>query len=320
MHILKPNEYQLFEYICGMSEKALLKTMSSFLNTNYSNVISTRDYIIATGNIPVAIVAHLDTVFPTPAKNIYYDRQKNVIWSSEGLGADDRAGVFGIIKLIKAGYRPHIIFTTGEESGGLGATQLVMDYPDPPFDVKYIIELDRQGVNDCVFYNCGNEEFISYVETFGFVEDIGTFSDISVICPEWEIAGVNLSIGYKHEHTYVETFHINAFNATIQKVSDMLLSIDTVKEPFKYIPGMSAYYQQWYNANAKYQCCQCKKSFTEYELFPTKTRSRQHKNYCADCMVNRVSWCEICAEPFEVDEYTKNLTVCYDCLEDAGNV
>ena len=100
----------------------------------------------------------MDTVFKHPAREVFYDRQQNVIWSPDGLGADDRAGVFAIIQIIKKGLRPHIIFTTDEESGAWGATALSKE--QCPFeDLRYVIELDRRGSNDCVFYDCENLEF-----------------------------------------------------------------------------------------------------------------------------------------------------------------
>ena len=84
----------------------------------------------------------MDTVFFKPATIIYYDRQKNTMWSPMGLGADDRAGVFAIIQILQSGLRPHIIFTTDEEKGCLGAEALAKT--ECPFqELKYIIELDR---------------------------------------------------------------------------------------------------------------------------------------------------------------------------------
>ena len=90
----------------------------------YPTVLETKDYICAEGVIPIALVAHMDTVFFKPATTIYYDRQKNTMWSPMGLGADDRAGVFAIIQILQSGLRPHIIFTTDEEKGCLGAEAL----------------------------------------------------------------------------------------------------------------------------------------------------------------------------------------------------
>ena len=84
-----------------------------------------RNFLLAGGNIPVALVSHLDTVHRKSNRDcMFVDERKGVAWSPNGLGADDRAGVFAIIQLVKAGFRPHIIFTHGEESGGTGACAL----------------------------------------------------------------------------------------------------------------------------------------------------------------------------------------------------
>ena len=128
--------------------------------------------------------------------------------------------------------------------------ELTEDFPECPFeDLKYIIELDRQGTNDCVFYNCSNEEFTNYIEQFGFITDWGTFSDISDICPMWEIAGVNLSIGYKNEHTQVETLNTDVLYSTIKKVEKMLDEAKSIKQ-FEYIDDFGSVY--YLSSLAKY--------------------------------------------------------------------
>jgi hypothetical protein len=162
-----------------MTQGSLHKTLKTCLDKYYKEVVCTDDYVMAYGTIPIALVAHMDTVFKQPPQDIYYDREQNVIWSPEGGCGDDRTGVFAILKILQSGLRPTIIFTTDEESGGLGAVQLVTDFPEAPVDIKYIIQLDRRGSNDCVFYDCENEEFEQYVETFGFITGFGSFSDIA---------------------------------------------------------------------------------------------------------------------------------------------
>ena len=123
MRLLDKREYGELEAILKLDEKNLLKVMKILLEEQYSNIISTKDYIVAVGNTPVALVAHLDTVFKLPPQNIFYDREKNVMWSPEGLGADDRAGVFAIVEIIRnyEDLNPTIILTTGEEKGCIGA-------------------------------------------------------------------------------------------------------------------------------------------------------------------------------------------------------
>lgn len=328
MQILNKNDYELITRLFSSSQNVLLSSMSTYLKKHYTkeNIIEKPQYICAIGEIPVVLVAHLDTVFSVPANEIYYDTTKNVMWSPDGLGADDRAGVYAIIKLIQKGYRPHVIFTTGEEKGGIGAQALIKDYPAPfVAGIKYLIELDRRGDCDCVFYDCDNREFTEYVSNFGFIENYGTYSDIADICPQWGIAGVNLSIGYRNEHSVTETLHIEAINATIRKVGKMLKDAGSAPE-FKFIPciypyGKSKYYQGGWPGydddwaySGFYKCSQCGKYFSEYEIFPVKTANHSRKFYCPDCLnESRINWCEECGEPFEVNAGNKNQKRCYDC-------
>lgn len=320
MRTLKANDYKLFEQLVSMRQPTLLKTMNTWLRQHYKRVVATKEYVFAVGDIPVALVAHLDTVFAQPAREVYYDERKNVIWSPQGLGADDRAGVYAILKIIRAGYKPHIIFTTDEEIGGGGAEALIKQYPEPFAEMKYVIELDRKGTNDCVFYDCDNVDFVEYIESFGFCEAIGTFSDISIICPKWGIAGVNLSIGYQNEHSYSETFHINPFLSVVDKVINLLKDANNTKK-YIYIPSKYAYgcwnkynfTNQWYQNDDYVNCARCKNTFTEYELFPVKGQDGKTKFYCPDCIVTGISWCSYCAEGFETDPNDPDSNMCPDC-------
>lgn len=227
---------KLLVKILQSNQEQLLSIMSKYLSRKYDKVIATKDYIIAFGNIPIGLVAHLDTVFSVPPQNIYYDDKAKVMWSPDGLGTDDRAGIYGIIKIIEAGFLPHIILCTNEETGGKGALQLIEDIPDCPFqDLKCLIELDRAGKNDCVFYQCDNKDFTRFIESFGFQTKEGSFTDISILAPSWGVAAANLSIGYYNEHTYIEYFNVIHFNNTIAKVINILKNADNI-EQYHYIP------------------------------------------------------------------------------------
>ena len=121
MRYLTKKELNVLKKICSLTQPGLKVFMSQFLRKKYAldTVIETDDFICAKGDIPIALVAHMDTVFKKLPENIYYDADQNVMWSPQGLGADDRAGVFAIISIINKGYRPHIILTTDEEIGGI---------------------------------------------------------------------------------------------------------------------------------------------------------------------------------------------------------
>lgn len=202
----------------------------------YKDIINNNLYLIAEGDLPVCLCAHLDTVFQFPPTTFYFDKDKTVLWSPDGLGADDRAGCFAIIELIERGYRPSIILTDMEEKGGIGASALIDRFPECPFlNCKALIQLDRQGERDAVYYDCDNEAFEELITSYGFISDWGTFTDISIIAPQWGIAAVNLSVGYFDEHMKIETLNMNYLYATIARVEKMLKNCENW-DSYGYIP------------------------------------------------------------------------------------
>lgn len=222
-----------------MTQSQLLSMLRTWIKKNYpkDKIIITNDYIVAEGDIPIALSAHLDTVGDAPPEDIYYDPKKKVMWSPQLMGADDRAGVYAIIQIIQAGYRPCIIFSTDEEQGCLGASTLVQENPICPLEnLKAIFQLDRRGREDSVYYNCNNPDFEEYVNKFGFTTAYGTFTDISVIAPAWGVAAVNLSIGYEDEHTKLEILHTDWMWETIEKVKNILDAEKDMKM-YSYIPA-----------------------------------------------------------------------------------
>ena len=316
MRVLQEKDYRLFEKLVSLSEKEMVRAMTQLIKSKYDNVIATKDYIIAIGNIPIALVAHMDTVFKFPVSDLYYDQRKGVLWSPEGLGADDRAGIFAIIKILQDGLRPSVILTTGEEDGGVGACAICDKYPECPIEgLKYMIQLDRRGTNDCVFYDCYCPEFVDYVESFGFCERWGSFTDISFLMPQWQTVGVNLSVGYEDEHSKQEILNINPLFDTIKKVKKMLTEQEI--PDFKYDELVAANSAWWKKAGEWFgqHCSKCKKIHSEYELFPVLGLDGKTKFYCPDCIVGNVEWCDMCGEPFEIKEHTGK-KLCRECEEE----
>ena len=327
----------IFNTIASMSQSALMRSMNTYLSKHYSadNIYRTEDFILCEGNVPIMLVAHMDTVFKAPPKDIYYDQKKQVMWSPQGLGADDRAGVYLIWRIVQNGLRPHLCLTTNEEIGGLGAVQLVKTVPCCPFDCKYIVELDRQGTNDCVFYACDNEQFQTFIEGFGFITDWGTYSDISEICPAWKIAGVNLSVGYLNEHREIETLNTRAMLDTYNKVCKMINTSNTaayfeyIPDPYekyfyalgrKYMPQTDDWIytqamQGYYPSTHRIQCCKCHQLYAEDDVFPVKSKTfpTETKYYCLDCVDTDISWCAKCGEPFEMT--SPDDKICRDCAQ-----
>lgn len=180
-------------------------------------------YLYAEGGDPtVLLVAHTDTVHTREPSQVFFDQEAGVMWSPEGLGADDRAGVFAVMELAVR-FNVSVLLCSGEESGGIGVSSFCEDFLENP-GYKMVIELDRCGIDDCVFYDNESKDFHNWVETFGFKKTWGSFSDISVLGPAWRVNAVNLSIGYEEEHTSKEHLFIRELYTTIEKVSNMLSS------------------------------------------------------------------------------------------------
>ena len=211
---LRPSQKKLFKRLC---KKFKGKTL-----------ISKGNFILVHGQAPVMLVAHLDTVHEQPVKDICVSADGNIIMSPQGIGGDDRCGVFALVKihqLLKI--KPWLLFTCEEEVGGLGAKKFCFAHqqhqlPNDLDNLKFLIELDRKGSRDAVYYRCANPDFEEYITSKGFKTAQGSFSDISLIAPELKVAAVNLSSGYYSPHTRHEYINRSQLDDTIQKVINIV--------------------------------------------------------------------------------------------------
>lgn len=72
-----------------------LKTcLHRWLEQNGFTPVSRDGYLYAAGGVPVLLVAHLDTVHREPVLDICYNADRTVAMSPQGIGGDDRAGVW----------------------------------------------------------------------------------------------------------------------------------------------------------------------------------------------------------------------------------
>ena len=210
----RPNQKQLF--------KRLAKKFKS------KTLISKGNFILVHGQAPVMLVAHMDTVHEQPVKDICLSADGKIIMSPQGIGGDDRCGVFALVNIYQsAQIKPWLLFCCDEEIGGLGAKAFCLAHqqlqlPNELNNLKFLIELDRKGKNDAVFYRCDNPDFEEYITGKGFKTAQGSFSDISLIAPELNIAAVNLSCGYYSAHTRHEYINRSHLDNTIQKVINIV--------------------------------------------------------------------------------------------------
>lgn len=179
----------------------------------------------------VLIVAHADTVWnDSPKLDVGYEdgfffskarkrgvNEKGIPYvGGFGIGADDRAGT-AICWLLR-GLGHSILITNGEETGCLGANFMMADDENAAIiqDHAFAVQFDRANRNDLVFYNVGSASgvFEEYCQKqTGYKEAVGSFTDICILCEQ--ICGVNVSVGYKSEHTCNETLNVRHWLRTL---------------------------------------------------------------------------------------------------------
>lgn len=222
----------LLEDLVKMKQATVKKYVTQKLLETYEDVYTADGFVFAKGTYPVLLVAHMDTVHEHVVRKI--KRDGPVISSPQGIGGDDRCGIYLILELIKH-FKCSVVFTEDEEIGLVGATAFTKsECLDMCDNVKYIVEFDRRGNKDAVFYQCDNEEFVNFVESTGyFKKSWGTCSDISRIAPALGVAAVNLSSGYKNEHTLKETINLEDVDIILEEAKK-LIKLE-VEKPYEYI-------------------------------------------------------------------------------------
>lgn len=230
--------YPDFIELCKPSQESLKEILVERLIANgYTEIITDDGYIYAKGTIPVLLTAHMDTVHKENIKDFYeyYDEEneQHILSSPQGIGGDDRCGVYMILEIIKA-HKCSVLFCEDEESGGIGSSKFCKtEFINELSELKYLIELDRANKNDAVFYDCDNKDFTSFIEdNTGYKDAHGSFSDISNLSPVCKVASVNFSCGYYNAHTTSEYVIMEEMFNTIETVKK-LLSVEC--EQFEYI-------------------------------------------------------------------------------------
>ena len=218
-----------FDDILRMRQKELKHYLAGHLKKLGYETVKKKGFLYAEGTVPVLLVAHLDTVHNELPHIICRSEDGRYIMSPQGIGGDDRCGVYMILQIISE-VRCHVLFCEDEETGGQGAK--AFERSGIQIDVNYIVEVDRRGNNDAVFYNCDNPKFSEFVCSFGFREAMGSFSDISVVAPYLKTAAVNISAGYYNEHRLHEVIDWSAMQNNVERIKQMVQT-ETGKYPYR---------------------------------------------------------------------------------------
>lgn len=205
-----------------MTEGQVLKTMNVVTSIYGESHYKEDEYLYVKNPHPIVLLAHVDTVsittcLPKITGNIITNGMNSP------LGGDDRCGVWAILRVCEHLRKqniplPSIIFTNKEECGGIGMKKLIHDKVFDPTGVKLLVCLDRKGANDWVDYISVPKEVKQYIETFGYIESTGSYADVRDLSSDTLIPGVNLSVGYYHQHTSNEKIHFDELEMCVKRV------------------------------------------------------------------------------------------------------
>ena len=180
------------------------------------------------------LVAHADTVFTHFHGSHEVVFENGIYKSGEpsvGIGADDRAGCAILYLLKDMGHS--LLITNGEEIGCLGSQTIRQSHKelyDELNEHQYIVQFDRRGSHDYKVYDIPvSKEFEDFIKkNTGYAEpDKKSNTDITNLCDT--ICGVNLSIGYYHEHTVKDILIYDEWKHTLDVAQQML---EGVQEKF----------------------------------------------------------------------------------------
>lgn len=166
------------------------------------------------------IAAHLDEVHEAREKGyeVLIVKDEFIIgFNSEkrefnGIGADDKNGIWVCLKCLEKFDNLKCVFFVGEEQGCIGSRQADMKFFD---DCRFVLQCDRKGNSDFISNIYGNplcsSQFIkdASLREHGYMEERGMQTDVQTLRQRGlEISCANISCGYYYPHTPHEMTNI----------------------------------------------------------------------------------------------------------------
>ena len=215
----------------------------------YASTLATLDFIDEAGNISFVtspsetiFAAHLDTVCSGDADvpNTLITSGNLVTAENHQLGADDGAGIYLLLELMRNKVPGRFIFTRGEEVSGTGASYLADNFDFSPY--KRSICFDRAGTSEIITVQGGerlaSSEFAEALSVAFQEQDLlyvesenGVFTD-NALWGDKVAESVNLSAGYFAQHgpnEFLDLTHLEALAAAVIKID--WEALPTCREP-----------------------------------------------------------------------------------------
>jgi hypothetical protein len=176
------------------------------------------------------VVAHLDQVQKAHSKDFKAVITEDIVFGYspsekeyQGLGADDKNGLWIALKCLQTFDVIKVAFFVGEEIGCVGSSKCDMNFFA---DARFVVEPDRRGGNDLITeisgYDIASEAFLNAFDyaSFGYKKTSGLMTDVLELTERGVgVACINMSCGYYNPHSD-EEFTV---------ISDLLNALDLVE-------------------------------------------------------------------------------------------
>lgn len=164
------------------------------------------------------------------------------------LGADDGAGVWLMLQMIRAKRPGLYVFHRGEERGGIGSKWLAKNKPDMLKDYSAAIAFDRKDIGSIITHQwggrCCSEDFSQSLskaigldmksDSTGSFTDTASYTDLIGEC-------TNVSVGYKGQHGRAEEQNL----PFLLSLLDRMLELDVKDLVYKRKPGEKEAKKSW---------------------------------------------------------------------------
>lgn len=197
--------------------KSLLKGMGvNFHEDKYGNIYATK----GESDTYPCVVCHTDEVHDMRTIGYQVIRHNDLMFAVnertmefEGIGADDKNGIWVCLKALNDFSVIKCAFFVSEEVGCVGSSHADMEFFT---DCRFVLQCDRRGNNDFIINASGTElcspEFIEacHINEFGYETERGMMTDVMTLKEQGlAVSACNISCGYYNPHSDNEMTRIS---------------------------------------------------------------------------------------------------------------
>lgn len=207
IHAPSGREWKMMEYLCAKCEE--LGAQVAF--DDFGNIYAVK----GKSETYPCVVAHTDQVqrfrdirfnayITTDRRNVVGGHFEGDKFVREGLGADDKNGIWCALKLLESECVLKVAFFVQEEIGCIGSSHADMSFFE---DCRFVLQADRRGGHDFINYvyeDMCSPEFLKDVNPsrWGFTCTNGMMTDVAELFSNGVgISCCNISCGYYEPHT-----------------------------------------------------------------------------------------------------------------------